>query len=124
MAEALLREYAGDRFDVYSAGTEPADAVHPLATQVMAEKGIDMSGQRPKGVGTYLGKLPVRYLIIVCHDAEKNCPRIFPGMMSRSFWPLDDPAAFVGSPEATVEKFRDTRDQITLRIKTWLMENP
>ena len=81
----------------YSAGTEPAERVHPLAVQVMAEKGIDISNQEPKNVGQYLGRLAVRHLIIVCSGANEKCPRIFPGMMNRQFWPFDDPAAFVGS---------------------------
>ena len=96
MAEGFLREYGSDKFNAYSAGTEPAERVHPLAVQVMAEKGIDISNQEPKNVGQYLGRLAVRHLIIVCSGANEKCPRIFPGMMNRHFWPFDDPAAFVG----------------------------
>lgn len=124
MAEGFLRELGGDRFNVYSAGTEPAAQIHPLALQVMVERGIDISAQEPKDVGRYLGRLPVRHLIIVCAGANERCPRIFPGMMNRHFWPFDDPAAFVGSPQATVEKFRAVRDEIEARIKDWLKESP
>lgn len=122
MAEGFLREYAADRYAAYSAGTEPAERLHPLAIQAMAEHGIDISGQRPTSVGEYLGRLPVRHLIIVCDAANEKCPRIFPGMMNRMFWPFDDPAAFVGSQAATLEKFRTVRDQIETRIKQWLEE--
>jgi arsenate reductase len=122
MAEGLLRALAGDRFEVYSAGTEPADRVHPLAVQVMAEKGIDMRDQKPKDVSQYLGRLRVRHLIIVCGEAEQKCPRIFPGALARSFWPFDDPAAFVGSATATLEKFRNIRDHIEERIKSWVVQ--
>jgi len=124
MAEGLLREYGHDRFNVYSAGTEPAERVHPLAVEVMREKGIDISEQQPKHVSQYLGRLPVRHLIIVCQGANASCPRIFPGMLNRHLWPFDDPATFVGSPEATKEKFRVVRDEIESRIKLWLKENP
>jgi arsenate reductase (thioredoxin) len=124
MAEGFLREYGSDKFNAHSAGTEPAERVHPLAVQVMAEKGIDISKQEPKNVGEYLGRLPVRHLIIVCSGADEKCPRIFPGMMNRHFWPFDDPAAFVGSPVGTLEKFRTVRDEIEARIKQWLKEMP
>ncbi len=122
MAEGLLREHAADRYAAYSAGTDPAERVHPLAIKVMAEKGIDISGQRPVNVGDYLGRLAVRHLIIVCEGANEKCPRIFPGMLNRMFWPFDDPASFVGCESATLEKFRVVRDQIEARIKQWLQE--
>ena len=124
MAEGFLRQYGGDGFAAHSAGTNPAERIHPLAIQVMAEKGVDISGQEPKDVGRYLGRLPVRHLIIVCDAANEKCPRIFPGMMNRLFWPFDDPAAFVGSEAATLEKFRAVRDQIDARIKQRLEEIP
>jgi arsenate reductase len=124
MAEGFLRERGSGNFNACSAGTEPAERVHPLAVQVMAEKGIDISNQEPKNVGQYLGRLAVRHLIIVCSGANEKCPRIFPGMMNRHFWPFDDPAAFVGSPTATLEKFRTVRDEIEARIKDWLKESP
>jgi arsenate reductase len=114
MAEGFLRHLAGDRFDVYSAGTEPKGEVHPLAVEVMAEAGIDISGQRPKDLREYLGRLPVRHLIIVCSDADEKCPRIFPGLGERLFWPFDDPAG------ADISEFRRVRDQIQARIVAWL----
>ena len=124
IAEGFLREFGGDRFTAYSAGTDPAERVHPLALQVMSEKGIDISNGEPKNVGQFLGRLPVRHLVIVCDGANEKCPRIFPGMMNRMFWPFDDPAAFIGSEAATLEKFRTVRDQIESRIKQWLKESP
>ena len=124
IAEGLFRRHGGNRFNVCSAGTEPTAAVHPLAVQVMDEIGIDIDQQRPKGVGEFLGKVSVRNLFIVCHEAERKCPRMFPGMLARTFWPLDDPAAFKGSPAATLEKFRTTRDELDVLIKAWLVANP
>jgi arsenate reductase len=74
MAEGFLRQRAGNRFDVFSAGTDPAERVHPLAVEVMAEKGIDISGNQPTDVGKYLGRMAVRHLIIVCAGANERCP--------------------------------------------------
>ena len=122
MAEGFLRELGGDTFSAYSAGTDPAERVHPLAVTVMAEKGIDISQQQPTHVSNYLGRLAVRHLIIVCAGANERCPRTFPGILNRMFWPFDDPATFVGSPTATLEKFRAVRDEIEARIKHWLSE--
>lgn len=124
MAEGLFRHFGGDQFNACSAGTEPAEAVHPTAIQVMDEIGVDISGQRPKSVGEYLGKVAVRHLFIVCHDAEQKCPKMFPGMLGRTFWPMDDPAAFSGSADATLEKFRSIRDELETRIKEWLEGTP
>jgi len=121
MAEAFVRKYAGDRFEVYSAGLEPAPRVHPLAVQVMEEKGLDMSGHYPKDIADFLGKVHFGYLITVCDRAEQNCP-IFPGMGQRLHWSLEDPAAFEGSEEARLDKFREVRDQIETQVKQWLQE--
>ncbi len=124
MAEGFLRKYGGNRFTAVSAGTDQAEKVHPFAVQVMDEKGIDIRDQTPKNVSEYLGRIAVRHLVIVCDGANEKCPRIFPGMMNRMFWPFDDPAAFLGSEAATLEKFRTVRDQIDSRILQWLKETP
>ena len=55
MAEGFLRQLGSDRFAAYSAGTEPAERVHPMAIEVMGEKDIDISRAEPKNVGEYLG---------------------------------------------------------------------
>ena len=98
MAEALLRWKAGDRFDVYSAGIEPG-TVNPYAIRAMGELGISMEGQRSKGMGEYLGKLAVRYLITVCDGASKKCPSVWPGAIERMHWSMDDPAKVQGSEQ-------------------------
>jgi arsenate reductase len=120
MAEAFLREYAGERFEVYSAGLEP-DEIHPYTKKVMKEIGIDINNQYSKDVRQFLGKLHFGYLITVCAKAEKNCP-IFPGVSARLFWPVEDPLEFVGPEEEKLEKFREIRDQVDERIKEWLRE--
>lgn len=123
MAEALLREHAADRFDAYSAGTQPKD-IHPLTRKVMAEIGLDMRGQYAKGVETYLGKLLVHYLIVVCSKAAETCPTTWPGspQMRLIIWPFEDPVAFAGTEDEKLAKFRQVRDQIEARIKEWLAE--
>lgn len=119
MAEGFLRKYAGERFDVFSAGLDPRP-VHPLAVQVMGEIGIDISGQKSKGIETVLGKQSFKHAIFVCRDAEENCPSIYPFALEKLSWPFEDPAAFEGSQDATVAKFREIRDQIDKKIREWL----
>jgi len=121
MAEALLRHYAGDHFEAYSAGLEP-QGIHPLTTRVMAEIGLPLTGQYAKDIREYLGRVHFGYLITVCADAEARCPSVFPGLGQRLHWAFEDPAAFVGSEEARLQKFRQVRDQIDQRIRDWLAE--
>ena len=120
MAEGFLRHHAGDRFEVYSAGTEPAESVHPLSVEVMRERGIDISEQEPEHLRQYLGKVPIHTAIIVCDGANKTCPAVWPGAHERLFWPFEDPAAFAGSREESLAKFRQIRDRIEARILDWL----
>ena len=72
-------------------------------------------GTQPDG-----GGVPPEYLITVCADAEERCPGVFPGMGQRLHWPFADPAAFMGSEEERLAKFREVRDQIDRRIQEWL----
>ena len=120
MAEALLRKYAGDRFEAYSAGLEPK-GVNPHTVRVLDEIGIDTSQHRSKSLREYLGRVNFGYLITVCSDAEQNCP-IFPGVSVRLHWPFEDPAKFEGTHEEKLAKFREVRDQISARLKAWLVE--
>ena len=121
MAEAFLRKYAGDAFEVHSAGLEPK-GVNPLTVIVMDEVEIDISRQRSKGIDTYLGKVLFQYLITVCDDADKNCPTVWPGVNTRLHWSLEDPARLEGTEEEKLAKFREVRDLIEKRIKEWVAE--
>ena len=121
MAEGLLREYAGDRFEAHSAGLEPK-GINPLTIRVMEEAGVDMSGHTSKGFETYLGKVLFQYLITLCDDAEKNCPTTWPGVSSRLHWHFEDPAALAGTEEEKLAKFRQVRDQIDQKIKALVVE--
>jgi arsenate reductase len=121
MAEAFLRQYAGDQFEAYSAGLE-AKGINPYTERVMREIGLDISGQYSKHVREYIGKMHFGYLITVCADAEAKCPTTFPGIGRRLHWGFEDPAAFVGSEKDTLQKFREVRHQIAQRIRAWLKE--
>ena len=119
MAEGLLRELSGGKLDVYSAGSRPS-TINPFAIQVMRERGIDISSQRSKHLNEYLAQ-PFDYVITVCDDAAETCP-IFPGPARRIHWSFPDPAAISGSDDMRFAVFRETRDAIERRLKTWLAE--
>jgi arsenate reductase len=121
MAEAFLRKYGGEHFEAHSAGLEPKD-LNPLTIKVMAEIGIDVSGQSSKGVNSYLGKMLFQYLITVCDDADKNCPTVWPGVNTRMHWSFEDPAKFEGTQKEKLAKFREVRDIMEKKIKDWLVE--
>ena len=120
MAEAFLRSYAGDRFEVHSAGVEPKGHILPGVLDVMKEIGMDISDQRSKSVSEYLGKVHFAHVITVCGDAEKNCPAIFLNMGKHEHWPFDDPAKFEGSDSERLNFTRGVRDQIASRVREWL----
>jgi len=121
MAEAFTRKYAGDRFEVHSAGLDPK-GINPYTIQVMEEIGISLDRQSSKSVNEYLGKVHFAYLFTVCGHAEKNCPHIFLTQGKHTHWDFEDPAAIKGSDEEKLAKFREVRDQIDQRIQEWLSE--
>ncbi len=121
MAEALLQKYSGEKFQVFSAGSEPIDKVFPPVVTVMKEIGIDISAAKPKGMDTYLGHVHFSKVIIVCSEADKKCPQIF-GTAQRLYWPFDDPAAAQGTEAQILEACRNIRDQIDVKIRQWLKE--
>lgn len=121
MAEAFLRRYGGERFDAYSAGLDPK-GLNPLTVQVMQEIGFDLSGHRSKSVREFLGTTLIQELITVCDHAEQNCPATWPGIMRKSHWSFEDPAAVEGDPAQKLAKFREVRDQIQRSVQDWLAE--
>ncbi len=118
MAEGFARYWGGPQVEAFSAGTEPAQQVHPRALQVMAEKGIDLSSHSPKRVDEFLA-LPLDAVITVCGDAEERCPS-FPGSVHREHWPIPDPARATGSEEEILAFFRQVRDDIEQRVRSFL----
>ncbi len=121
MAEALLRNHAGDVFDIYSAGITPGQ-VDPIAIQVLDEAGVPTDGLRCKGTQEFMGRMPIRYLIIVCPVAYAACPAMWPGVSERLHWRLDEPLSADAGEEDRFERFQEIRDQIDKRIMAWLDE--
>ena len=111
MAEGLLRARFGDRISVQSAGSRPSK-VNPLATQVMAELGIDISNQRSKSVDT-IDPTTIDTVVTLC--ADEVCPP-FLRATRQIHWALSDPAAATGSDAERLEQFRDVRDEIGRRL--------
>ena len=118
MAEALLKDCAGDHFAVESAGCDPAGYVHPLAIEVMAEAGHDLSGWKSKSHEQFLHQ-QVQTVITVCGNANDCCP-VFPGQVNRHHWPFDDPAKFEGSDEIVKQEFRRVRDEIKMVMNAYV----
>lgn len=114
MAEGLLRHDAGDRFEVFSAGTKPTQ-VRSEAIAVMQELGIDISGHRSKSVDEFAGQ-DFDCVVTVCDNAKASCP-IFPGNTKRIHWSLDDPAAVEGSEEHRLAAFRRVRVELRERLR-------
>ena len=109
MAEGLLRHYAADRFEVYSAGTKPGH-VRPEAVAAMRELGIDISGHRSKSVDEFRGQ-QFDYVLTVCDNAKESCP-IFPGRTVTIHHNFEDPATLQGSEEEQMTLFRRVRDEM------------
>ena len=118
MAEGLLRTLGNDQFEVYSAGTE-ATFVRPLAIQVMAEIGIDISQQQSKTLDRYLDE-PFDEVITVCDTAAETCP-FFPGAAHRRHWSFADPSKATGSDKEQLAVYRRVRDEIRARIEEELL---
>jgi arsenate reductase len=119
MAEGLLRALAGERVEVFSAGSKPSQ-VNPYAIRAMARHGIDISGQRSKHLSEYLDQ-PFDFVITVCDQAAETCP-IFPGKAQRIHWSFPDPAAAQGSEAEILAAFERVRDELEVKLGTWAAE--
>jgi arsenate reductase (thioredoxin) len=111
MAAGYLRDLAGDRVDVLSAGSEPKDQINPVAIEAMAEEGIDIAGNTPKVLTVDAVKESDVVITMGCGDA---CP-IFPGKRYED-WELEDPAG------KDLETVRRVRDDIRRRVESLLTE--
>jgi arsenate reductase (thioredoxin) len=119
MAEAFLRDVAGDRFQIESAGLDPRP-INPLVIDVMAELGIDLSRQTSDSVFSFFrnGRL-YDVVITVCDDTtEAKCP-IFPGITQRHHWPFPDPETLSGPRDARLDALRKIRDDIRTKVIEW-----
>jgi len=133
MAEGLLRHLGGEKYEVYSAGSTPTH-VNPLAIKVMAEIGVDISGQRSKNIDEYRGK-DFDVVVSVCRSSPSvKCafcsspliggrPEIINEVLPEAKRYIDhgfaDPSDVVGSDEEKLTTFRRTRDD----IKKWILDS-
>lgn len=118
MAEGLLRHFAGDTYQVFSAGTENT-FVRPQAIQVMAEIGIDISKQESKTLEQYLQD-GFDEVITVCDDANEACP-VFPNAKNRRHWSFPDPSKAQGTEDEQLQVYRTVRDAIQQKIEAELL---
>ena len=119
MAEGWLRHLVAGRVVALSAGTRPG-GVNPLAVEIMAEVGVDLSAHTSDSIAEYVSD-PPDLVIAVCSAAAENCP-VFPGSTQVLSWPFDDPADAQGSDEEVRAFFRRVRDEIRDRLQEWLDE--
>ena len=118
MAEGWLRHLAGDRYEVFSAGTKPV-GLNPGSVEAMAEVGIDIARHRSKHVEEYAAQ-SLDYVITVCDRAKETCP-LWPGKMTVIHWSFDDPAA-IADVESRRLVFCRVRDEIASAIRQFLAD--
>ncbi len=122
MAEAFLKQMAGDKFEVESAGLEPGK-LNSIVVEVMQEIGIDISGNKTQSVQSLLdaGKC-FDYVFTVCDETQaERCP-LFPGGGKRIHVGFPDPSSFKGSHEEKFQKTREVRDRIKEKIEQWFKD--
>jgi len=117
MGQAFMQSY-NKNLEVYSAGTEPSNSVHPLAIQVMEELGFDLSNYKPKSVNQYLN-INFDYLITVCGGAKEACPAFTGNVKNKIHIGFDDPAEAKGSDTFILSEFRRIRDEINTDFKAY-----
>ena len=118
MAEGWARHLKGDQIEAYSAGIE-AHGLNPDAVRVMAEAGVDISGQQSKRVGE-LQETKFDYVVTVCGHAHENCP-VFPGKATIIHIGFDDPPRLAADAKTEAERlapYRRVRDEIRAFVET------
>lgn len=110
MAHGFMQSF-DDKLTVCSAGTRPAECVHPLAVKVMKEAGIDISHHTPQSVDNYLDQ-SWDYVITVCGGANESCPAFIGKVRHRLHIGFEDPSKSEGSEEHILSEFRRVRDEI------------
>lgn len=115
MAEGLLRSMYGDRFEVFSAGTNPW-RVNPFAIEAMKKAGVDISSHRSKSIDEFM-EVEIDYAVTVCDNAKESCP-YFPEAKVLLHHSFSDPAALTGGDEVILAEFERVRDE----IRVWIEE--
>lgn len=119
MAEALVNHDLGDRFEAFSAGTDPKTP-HPLAIRVLTEIGIDHSSARGKSIEEFADQA-FDFVITLCDSANETCPLFFGGVR-RAHLGFDDPAKAEGTEEEKLAVFRRVRDEIRAQVEAFLTQ--
>lgn len=122
LAEATLRAWAGNRFEVFSAGSRPTGSIHPLALEQLAAEGIATAGLRSKSWDEFAtpASLPFDLVVTVCDSAAaETCPVVF-GDFLRTHWGLPDPAAVTGDAEARRQAFAQVHRVVQARLLAFL----
>lgn len=120
IAEAYLKKFGGEKFEVESAGYNPGP-IPSMIVKVMEEDGFDLSGAQSKSAWDLFreGRF-YNYVITVCDRAhEEECP-IFPKPFLQLNWPYPDPDSFTGSEEEKMEQVRELRDSIKARVEQFV----
>lgn len=123
MSEELLRKFAGDRFEIESAGLEPG-TLNPYVIEVLKEEGINISGKETKSAFDLLkqGKW-FHYVITVCDESSaEKCP-VFPGSVERLHWGFPDPSLYKGTDEEILEMVRALKEEIKSAVKDFIDKN-
>lgn len=118
MAEGIWRALGGSEWESYSAGSNPAGYVHPLALQVLDEADIDLPDARSKHIDEFQDQR-FDMIVTVCESAKEACP-VLPGAGRTVHWPFDDPAHAKGTEAERLVAFRRVRDEIKARIESFL----
>ncbi|HPS66078.1 MAG TPA: arsenate reductase ArsC [Ignavibacteria bacterium] len=120
MAEAFLNNLAGDKYYAESAGLEPG-VLNPLVVESLKETGIDISGNKTKGVDEFYNKGDTfRYVITVCDETSGEMCPAFPGNSVRLHWTFEDPSALSGTDKEKMKSIGIIRDKIKEKVLEFL----
>jgi arsenate reductase len=120
MAEGFLKSF-NPSLEVFSAGTNPASKVHPLAIEVMKDVGIDISSAYPKNADKFISE-SFDYVITVCDNAKETCPFFIGNVGKQLHIGFEDPAEAVGTEEEIISVFRKIRDEIRTEFYKFYQE--
>jgi arsenate reductase len=122
MAEGILRNLGRGRFVAHSAGSHPADRVHPMALRTLQEMRLPTEGYRSKDWAEFAqaGAPTLDFVLTVCDKAAGEACPVWPGQPMTAHWGVADPAAFQGTEEETAKVFWDTASVLKRRIELML----
>lgn len=121
IAESLLRHWGSDGFVAYSAGSEPAGRIQPMAFELLQRSGLPTEGLSSKSLDRFTepDAPPIDFVITVCDRAAEQCP-IFPGRPVTAHWGMPDPAAVEGDPETREQAYRKAVADLERRIRLFV----